>query len=392
MQNLQRRQHEIVEFTRSNTPVTRPVLADALGLSLPTVSVAVRELLDAEVLVEDGYLKSSGGRRARVLTLNPDFLHSLGLSVSMSGVRGVIADLSGRVIAQRHSEWGGTPTRQIVLETLFRVAADLLECACQAPAGIGIGISGLVRRADGVSIRFPHVEDWRDVPVAALMEERFGLETFVDNDVNASTLAELRFGAGRGLDDFLYAFIGRGIGLGIVVNGRLYRGASGSAGELGHLAMGADGLLCHCGNYGCLETVAGPEAIVSEVRQAIENGAISSVAPDKAGAVSIMSVLDAAEGGDRLAENVVARASEHLGRTLANMANLFDPQLIILGGLLAKASERSQATIRRVFEAGVLPSIAPGVALGVSELGETAGALGAADVVFQNSISALRET
>lgn len=392
MQSLHRRQLEIVKFARSNTPVTRPVLSDALGLSLPTVSVAVRELLEAEVFVEDGYLKSSGGRRARVLTLNPDFLHSLGLSVSMSGVRGVIADLSGGVVAEGYSEWGVAPTREIVLETLFRVATELIESAPRAPAGIGIGISGLVRRADGVSIRFPHIEDWRDVPVASLVEERFRLETFLDNDVNASTLAELRFGAGRGLENFLYAFIGRGIGLGIVVNGRLYRGASGNAGELGHLAMGPDGLLCHCGNYGCLETVAGPEAVVSEVRQAIESAAISSIAPDETGAVSIMSVFDAAEAGDRLAENVVTRAAEHLGRMLANMANLFDPELIILGGLLAKASESTQATIRRVFEARVLPAIAPGVALRVSELGDTAGALGAADVVFQNSISALTET
>ena len=120
MQSLHRRQLEIVKFARSHTPVTRPVLSDALGLSLPTVSVAVRELLEAEVFVEDGYLKSSGGRRARVLTLNPDFLHSLGLSVSMSGVRGVIADLSGGVVAEGYSEWGVAPTREIVLETLFR--------------------------------------------------------------------------------------------------------------------------------------------------------------------------------------------------------------------------------------------------------------------------------
>jgi len=390
MQDLQKRHFEIMEFARSHTAVTRPVLADRLGVSLPTVSVAVRELLDAEVLVEDGYLKSSGGRRARVLRLNPDFLHSLGLSVSVSGVRGVLADLSGRIIEERYSEWEAGATRDAVLETLFAVTGALLEAAVREPAGIGCGISGLVRRMDGVSMRFPHVEDWREVPVGAMLEERFGLEAFLDNDVNASTLAELRFGSGRGLENFLYAFIGRGIGLGIVVNGRLYRGASGNAGELGHLAMGPDGVLCHCGNYGCLETVAGPEAVLAEVRQALDSGAVSSI--DAGGEINIMSVLAAAEAGDRLAENVIGRAAEHLGRMFANMANLFDPEVIIVGGLLTRASDKIMAALRRVFDSRVLPSIAPTVELKVSPLGDTAGALGAADVVFQNRISAMKGT
>jgi len=302
----------------------------------------------------------------------------------------VLADLSGRIIEERYSEWDAGPTRDAVLETLFGVTGALLEAAAHEPAGIGCGISGLVRRMDGVSTRFPHVEDWREVPVGAMLEERFGLEAFLDNDVNASTLAELRFGSGRGLKNFLYAFIGRGIGLGIVVNGRLYRGASGNAGELGHLAMGPDGVLCHCGNYGCLETVAGPEAVLTEVRQALDSGAVSSI--DAGGEISIMSVLAAAEAGDRLAENVIGRAAEHLGRMFANMANLFDPEVIIVGGLLTRASDKIMAALRRVFDSRVLPSIAPTVELKVSLLGDTAGALGAADVVFQNRISAMKGT
>ncbi len=388
MAHLQGHQYEVLEFTRCHSDVTRPLLADSLRLSLPTVSVVVRELLDAGILAEDGYLKSSGGRRASVLKVNGDFATAIGVAVSMVGVRAVLANAAGEVLGETRREWTGPLSRDSVLEGIFEAISSLPESA-DRPAGIGVGISGLVKRREGVSIRFPYVEDWVDVPLASLLHERFGLDAFLDNDVNASTLAELRFGKGRGVQDFLYAYVGKGIGLGIVVGGKLYRGASGNAGELGHMAFGADRLLCHCGNYGCLETVAGPEAIVSEVAQALAGGAISSLETD-AGSVSIEGILKAAEEGDRLCENVVAKAAEHIGRMTGSMANLFDPELVVLGGLLAKAPARMIETLTRVFESRVLPSIAPTVRLEVSELGDVAGALGAADVVFQNHLNALR--
>lgn len=371
---------------RRSGSVTRPVLAERLGLSLPTVSVAVRELLRVGILSRNGYLESSGGRRAAVLTMNPGFLRSVGLSVSMSGVRGVIADLSGTVLKEERFDWEGELSREIIMAALYEVTARLLDSEEALPTGIGVGITGLVGRRDGVSLRFPHVDDWSNVPLATLLGERFGPEVYVDNDVNAATIAELRFGKGRGVENFLYVFVGKGIGLGIVVNGSLYRGASGNAGEIGHVSVSDQGLLCHCGNYGCLETVAGPEAIVKDVRQAISSGAVSSVDLNGHGDVTIDAVLEAAEAGDRLAENVVVRAAGHLGRMIANMANLFDPQLIILGGLLSKGSARVMENIKSVFDSRVLANIAPTVALDVSELGDVSAALGAADVVFDNYI------
>ncbi|MCD6404927.1 MAG: ROK family protein [Planctomycetes bacterium] len=390
MFSLLPRQYEIVEFTRRAAHVTRPLLARRLSLSLPTVSVAVRGLVDAGILSEDGYVESSGGRRARILTMNPGFVRSVGLSVNMSGVCGIVADLGGAPLAQERFEWGTEASRDTILSSLYEVTDALLAAADEPPAGIGVGITGLVQREDGVSLRFPHVEDWKEVPVAALLSERFSLPVYVDNDVNASTMAEISFGKGRGVDDFLYVFVGKGIGLGIVVDAHLYRGFSGNAGELGHVSATDGGVLCHCGNYGCLETVAGPEAIVREVQQAIAGAALSTVETAEDGTVRIGAVLQAAEAGDRLCENVVVRAAEHMGRMIANMANLFDPQVVILGGLLSGGSSRMMETIRRVFDSRVLPHIAPTVELQVSELGEVSGALGAADVVFENYFEDLR--
>jgi len=389
MAKIQNRQHDILEFTRSHPAATRPRLAEHLGLSLPTVSLAVRRLLESGILVEDGRLESSGGRRAAVLKVDPHWLTSIGLSVSMSGVYGVVANLGGEVLSSEQAEWRGRLSRDNILEKVNDVAAALLESSRKRPAGIGLGVTGLVNHREGVSLRFPYVEEWRDVPLAHILEERFGAPVYLDNDVNASTLAELRFGRGRGIDNFLYVFVGRGIGLGIVVDGRLYRGFSGNAGELGHMATDDTGRLCHCGNYGCLETVAGPDAIVRDVEQAVASGAVSAVAADEAGNVTIESVLEAAASGDRLAENAVSRAAGHLGTMIANMANLFDPEVVILGGILSRAPDPVMETLKRTFDSRVLASIAPTVRLQVSDLGPEAGALGAADVVFENAITNL---
>lgn len=388
MQKLHAKDYEVVEFTRCNREVTRPALAANLGLSLPTVSVLVRRLLDAGFLAEDGYLKSSGGRRARVLTVNPELATAVGVSVSMWGVRSVLANIVGTTLAEAEEQWIGPLSREKVLKSISAAVSAVLPAEGRL-AGVGVGISGLVRRDDGVSVRFPHVEDWADVPLAAILREEFATRVFIDNDVDAATIAELRSGKGRGLSNFLYLYVGKGIGLGIVIGGKVYRGASGNAGELGHVALGAEGVLCHCGNYGCLETVAGPEAIVAEVTQALASGALSAVEVVDGG-VSMSAVFKAADSGDRLCENVVAKAAEHIGRMVGNMANLFDPEMVILGGLLARAPRRIMETIGRVFESRLLASIAATVKLEVSDLGDVASALGAADVVFENHMSALK--
>jgi len=390
MLTLKGPQYDIVSFARRHREVTRPVLASRLGLSLPTVSLSVRSLIKDKLLLKEGLLESSGGRRAEILRINPDFMDGIGLRVSMAGVIGVVADLGGNVVAKSRLDWRGDPSKDDILNALYQATSELLKSGRRKPVGVGVGITGLVSQADGVSLRFPYVEDWKDMPVRSLLEQRFNLPVSMDNDVKASTLAELRFGEGRTAENFLYVFVGKGIGLGIVLDGKVYHGASGNAGELGHLAVKADGSLCHCGNYGCLETLAGPPAIVHQVKEAIARGASSSACPEPGAAVTIERVLAAAENGDRLAGNVVEKAAEHIGLALANMANLLDPQMIVLGGLLSTAPKNLIDTIKRVFDSRVLPSIAPTVELKVSSLGDMSGALGAADMVFENHIRSLR--
>lgn len=389
MLELKGPQFDIVTFARRHKEVTRPILAQRLGLSLPTVSLSVRALIKERILLRDGYLDSSGGRRAEILRVNPDFMEGIGLRVSMSGVTGVVADLGGNVIHRTRHNWPGPLSKSAILEALFDTTGQLLDRLKRKPAGIGIGITGLVHKASGVSLRFPYVDDWRDIPIKSLIEERFGVPVCVDNDVKASTLAELRFGEGRHVENFIYVYVGKGIGLGIVLDGHVYHGASGNAGELGHMVVEPGGSLCHCGNYGCLETLAGPPAIVHQVKEAIERGAASSASRDFPN-LTIEGVLAAADAGDRLAANVVAKAAEHMGLALANMANLFDPQMIVLGGLLSEAPRGLIDTIKRVFDSRVLPSIAPTVEVKVSSLGDVSGALGAADMVFESCIRDLK--
>ena len=269
---------ELLKLTRGLGAVSRTQAARALGVSVPTMTLVANNLLARGVLVEAGQAESQGGRPARLLKLNPDHLYVVGIECSLLRTEAVLVNLVGEVLSRHAAEPAGPPRHDTVIETIVRLVEAVLSDHPDArPKGIGVGISGLVDRASGVSVRFPHAESWEGIPVGELLSTRLGLPAVVENDVQATTLTHLRYGVGKPVDDFLYLHIGGGIRLGIVTAGRLYSGATGKAGELGHVVVVHDGPVCYCGNYGCLESLAGPVAVADQARQAISKGVDSSI-------------------------------------------------------------------------------------------------------------------
>jgi transcriptional regulator of PTS gene len=202
----------------------------------------------------------------------------------------------------------------------------------------------------------------------------------VANEVQAAARGELRFGAARGLASAVYLHVGRGIGAGLVADGRVVAGEHGTAGELGHVRAGASGALCHCGASGCLEAECSPEAVVAEARRALAGGVASSLAAADPDALTFEDVAAAAGGGDRLARNLVERMGEEIGQALAGLVNVFDPETVLLAagldkGVLAEA-------VGRGFDARVLPALRGAVRVAPAALGRDAALLGAADLVF----------
>ena len=371
---------------RSEGEVSRPHLGRALGISLPTITNLVKKLLSEELIVEGGLGESQGGRRATLLRLNPDYAQAIGVEVSVSGLNAVLMDLTGSVMASRKGNDGPVRDPERTINEVAGFIEELLaEVSPKRLRGIGVGIAGLVDREQGVSIEFPHSESWSNVRVADSLRNRFNLPVLIDNDVQAATLAELRYGSARKVDSFLYLHIGQGIRLGVVVGGNILHGVHGRAGEVGHVVVEENGPICYCGNNGCLESVASPPALVKQACEALEKGVESPLlakAKAEPAGVTIEAVLSAAAQNDRLAMNLVERAGHHIGRTIADLANIFDPRILILAGKFGDRESPMMEVIERVFRRLAMPAARDSVEIRRSEFSESPCARGAATLVF----------
>jgi glucokinase-like ROK family protein len=346
----------------------------------------VKGLISDGILIEQGYGESQGGRRAALLKLNPDYAYAVGVEISHSGVKALLMDLAGSVTAEEPGGIGGVSDAELTVKEVIRVVEPLLGKVSRSKLkGIGVGVAGLVDREQGVSIKFPHCDGWSNVRIGNLLESRFNVETCVENDIQAATLAEYRYGAARGVDSFLYVHIGQGIRLGMVLEGKLFHGQHGRAGELGHIVVEESGPICYCGNYGCLESLASPRAIVAQAKEAMEKGVESTIATTAQGgptAMDIRAVLEAASAGDRLAVNLLERVSNYIGRVMANLASLFDPSVFIVGGGMAAPGSPIVEMIERVFRRAAMPAARDSVEIRKSAFPESPRARGAAALVF----------
>jgi N-acetylglucosamine repressor len=324
--------------------LTRGGLAEALRLSPSSIVKYAKVLLDKGLVREADRELSTGGRRSTLLELNA----AAGLGVvavfEASAVRGAVVDAAGSTVAEAAAPAGQGIARGTLLAAMDGLLEELLAAARRVGTrvlGIGIGIGGYMDPVEGVSHEYLYASDWYDVPLRRLVEDRWGLPCCLVNDANACALGEKHRGEGVGVRDFLCAWIGEGVGMGIVANGELYTGRSSYAGELGHVHAEDGGQLCYCGHSGCLETVCSQQAIMAACREGLHQGVASDIRKHLAGdtdAVTIEQVVEAANNGDRFARNVMVRAGDVLGAKLADAANLFNPELIILRGPVVDAN------------------------------------------------------
>ena len=291
--------------------VSRTELAKRTGLSLPTVSEIVADLVANGVVEEREVGSSGGGRRPVLLGLKADAGYVIGIKVTETRVIAVLTDLSAQIV-ERATETVTDGDVGTVVRAVAKVVRRLGKS--RQVYGVGVGLAGVIDRASGV-VRHATYADWHDVDLADVLAKRIGLPVVVDNDVNTLVANEQWFGAGRGVSDVAVVSIGRGVGLGMVLDGRLYRGAGGGAGEFGHTKVVADGPLCACGGRGCLETVIGEPAILRRTKmQDIEQAAKK------------------ARNGDREIAKVFDEVGRVLGTAVGNLVNLLNPKLIVLAG------------------------------------------------------------
>jgi glucokinase len=296
-------------------------------------------------------------------------------------LRSIVSDGSGRVL-------GDDIRLSRTEEGLEAILGRMVECldASLAKAGVergqltalGIASPGAVDSARGIVPDAPQLPGWQDVPLARLMEELVGVPACLENDATAAALGEHRFGAGRGSRYMLYLTVSTGIGGGIIIDGEMYGGKSGAAGELGHVVIDMNGPPCGCGARGCLEALASGTAIATKGEELAESGGSPTLArlSRDEGRVTAEMMQRAAEMGDTASREAFREAGHYFGVALASYVNIFDPEVIVIGGGVAKAGGLLLEQARVTMEALAMAQPLKGVRLVVSELGDFAGALG----------------
>ncbi len=380
----------ILDIIRQQGPISRAEIAKQTKLTPPTVTNIVRVLLKSGIVVEGQPRESTGGRKAISLQINPRAYFVLGVDVGVSKVTVVVSDLEATIIAQRTRSLINIPGHQVITimtETIKQVIT-ISGITMDRFLGLGLGMHGLVDAKSGILLFAPNF-NLRHIMLKDILEERFGIPAWIDNDVRAMALGESWFGNGRGTQNFIFLNVGMGIGAGIVFNREVYHGVSQSAGEIGHTTVVEEGPLCNCGNRGCLEVLAAGPAIARRAIEAMEQGNQSSLM--EAGlSVKELTALDVylkARNGDPLCLNLMKETGKYLGIAIANMLNLLNPEKVIIGGGVSKAGELLLAPLKETVSKRALEVPLSVAQIELSSLGNQAGAIGATVLVLRNLFS-----
>lgn len=334
--------------------VSRAAMAQMLTVSRATVSTIVDRLIEGGLVIERGAGASRGGRRPIVLTINPEAGRVVGIDIGASHVTAIMTDLCGRILHTTQAVIDIAAGPELCLPHIAKVVDHLMG---QNDAGrwpvlaLGVGVPGPVITAQGVVSSPPIMPGWDGYPIRRFFEERWGRPALVDNDSDLGALGEWTFGAGRGESNLAYIKIGTGIGCGLLLDGRLYHGVVGTAGEIGHVTISQDGPTCKCGNYGCLEAMAGGRAIAQRAHLAVLAGQRTLLTELAGGrAITAQDVAHAAQAGDVVSQQVLSDAGRHIGSALASLINLLNPGLVLIGGGVAEAGDFLLEPIREAVQ------------------------------------------
>ncbi|MEV4333078.1 ROK family protein [Streptomyces sp. NPDC049597] len=373
---------EIFATVLTAGPISRTGLAQRLGLAPSSVTRMLPPLLEHDYLRETDAQPQGRGRPQRMLQVNADKHIVVGIKIGPAQVSGVVTDMAAKVLARAEAPIADS-TPDTALTAAARLTADLLAEAPEAAdrvLGIGVGVSGHVDSTAGIC-RYSALLDWNKVDVAGPLSRATGLPVVVNNDVNTLVVAERWFGEGRDIDSFAVVTVGPGIGCGLLLDGTLYAGVSGMAGELGHLPLDPAGPMCSCGRRGCLEALAGERAVLRHIR----DGGVP-------GCATIAEAHELARHGSgagrAVAAAAFAEAGTALGRGLAGLCNLLNLQKIIIAGEGAVAYDLFGPAMTGALEAYAFSDAARDCTLHVDPVHHDLWARGAACLVIREAVRA----
>ncbi|MFC4454209.1 ROK family transcriptional regulator [Deinococcus sonorensis] len=361
----------VLEALQKLQPISRSGLAEATGLTAATITHMVDELSAYDLLVETPSSERQIGRRPTLLTLNPERGQVIGVELSRSRIQVIRSNFGGQTLARLDRPFQPTASVEQGLTQLAGVISDIVD-QDRPLLGIGVGVPGPVNSAEGVVLGPPNFGGWRNVALTAWLRERFGVPCWLDDDAKAAAFGERWYGAGRHEDTLLYISLRSGVGAGLIVGDRVYRGAHELAGEIGHTTIHVDGPLCECGNRGCLETLVSVPAILQEARRL----GLTVGSPAE--------LHTLAHAGDPVARSIQERVHTYLSAALVNAVNHYDPALIVLGGVLVRSWPDLTATLAEKVKGRSFGYLSKDIRIVQSVLGEDATALGAVAIAIDH--------
>lgn len=367
----------ILNVVKTQGEVSRAAIAHLTGLSPATVTAITGQLIKEGLVFEKTTGDSTGGRPPIMLALNPRGGFVIGIKLMEDQAVGALTDLNATILAKDSIGLSDVDVDTAV-DTLVALVARLTHGSGvrkKQLMGVGIGLAGVVDYANGIVRQNPFF-GWQNIPLRNLLQNRLKVPVYIDNDVNTLTLSEKWLSVGKPVDNFVVITIGRGVGMGIVLDGRIYRGKGGGAGEFGHVVVDPDGPLCDCGKHGCLESLVSDHALVAIARREVDPGI-----------TNLDGLLELAQAGRPEALAVLKRAGGLLGLEIANLVNVLDPNLIVISGEGIRMGETFFTAVRSAFHENVMPGLAEDTEIRVDSWGDDIWALGAASLVIAGTFN-----
>jgi glucokinase-like ROK family protein len=361
-------------------------LSELFDKSVPSIAKAINELIDEGFVVEQGYAPSSGGRRPLMYAIKANAMYILAIAMDQLSTRIQLVDLLNNPVADLMTVELKLPNNDQALTILVESINAYLDnggIAKDKIAGIGIGMPGFVNPVKGINYTYL---DAGDRTLNQYIADETGLTAYIDNDSSLIALAEQKFGIAKWQKDVMVINLGWGIGLGMIVNGEIFRGRNGFAGEFSHIPLSEDGALCACGKQGCLEAEASMLVVSKRAIEGIEQGRITSLKQiDEAHSKQMGdAIMEAANNGDQFAIELFGDAGIKIGKALAILIHIMNPKAIVLSGRGAKVGKILLAPIQQALHKYCIPRLSKGTELLISDLGFDAELVGAAVLVMEN--------
>lgn len=379
----------IMNTLRLHAPISRARVANLTGLNRATVSNIVNALIEEGLVSENEQEGSKVGRPSISLGLRPDGGAVIGMEIGVDFVAILLTNFVAETLWEKRIEINPLQPQSTIIgqaEQLVEQALSIAKEQRLRPLGMGVGLPGLINLNQGELIIAPNL-NWTNVPLRLMWNQRFRLPIYVENEANLAALGEYYFGVARGIDNFIYLSAGIGLGGGIMIGGNLFRGGYGYAGEIGHVQRDPQGEKCGCGRIGCWETQVGPRAVLRRVKKELQihsDQFLLEACQGNFNNLTFEMVVKFALEGNNLCQQAIEDVATYLGAGIADLVNVFNPELVVIGGAFILGKDILQPIIEKTIFSEALKPSAGSLRIAFSERGADACALGAVAIVLDD--------